>query len=84
MEYDSLKIRSKSLELENYSGYLPWIIRREIDLDNYQENLEKKGVYDNYKDELSESMMSSYKKHKEEFLLWIKSNPKYREFLIEK
>ena len=83
MEYDYLKIKSKAEELEKYPGYLPWIIQREIDLDNYHSNLEKKGLYDKFKDNLSESMMFSYKKHKEEFIRWINNNPEYSEFLIE-
>lgn len=83
MEYDYLKIKSKSKELESYPGYLPWIIQREIDLDNYHNNLEKKGLYNQLKDQLSESMMFSYKKHKEEFIHWINTNPEYSEFLIE-
>lgn len=83
MEYNQLKIRSKAKELEEYQGYLPWIIQREIDLDNYHNNLEKKGLYNQLKDQLSESMMLSYKKHKEEFIQWINKNPEYSEFLIE-
>ena len=83
MKYSHLKIKSKSKELEEYPGYLPWIIRREIDLENYYSHLEKYGLYDKFRDRLSESMMLSYVKHKEEFLGWIESNPEYSEFLIE-
>lgn len=83
MEYDCLKIKSKAKELETYSGYLPWIIIREIDFDNYYDQLEKKGLLDKFRDKLSESKMLSYKKHKEEFLLWINCNPEYSDFLIE-
>ena len=83
MEYDYLKIKSKANELEKHHGYLPWIIRREIDLDNYNDNLVKNGLYDKLKDRLSESKTLSYRKHKEEFLLWIKLNPEYSDFLIE-
>lgn len=83
MEYNQLKIKSKAKELEKYPGYLPWFIQREIDLDNYHNNLEKKGLYEKFKDKISESKMASYKKHKKEFIQWIKDNPKYSEFLIE-
>ena len=78
-----LKIKSKAKELETYSGYLPWIIQREIDLENYFNFLEKKGLYDKFKDRLSETRTASYQKHKEEFLQWISHNPEYQEFLIE-
>lgn len=84
MEYDYLKIKSKAKELEEYQGYLPWMIQREIDLENYFNYLEKKGLLDKFKDRLSESKMLSYEKHKEEFLQWIDSNPEYSEFLIER
>lgn len=83
MEYDCLKIKSKAKELEEHPGYLPWIIQREIDLENYFNHLERKGLYDGFKDQLAESMMLSYEKHKEEFIKWIHDNPKYSEFLIE-
>ena len=83
MEYDSLKIKSKVQELEEYPGYLPWIIQREIDLENYYNHLKKKGIYNKFKDKLSESKMASYKKHKEEFIQWVNNNPEYSEFLIK-
>ncbi len=83
MKYDYLKIKSKAKELEEYPGYLPWLIQREIDLENYFNFLEKKGLLDKFKNKLSQSMMLPYKKHKEEFIQWINHNPEYSEFLIE-
>lgn len=83
MKYSRLKIKSKSKELEEYPGYLPWIILREIDLENYSDFLEKLGLWDKFRDKLSESKMASYDKHKKEFIDWINNNPEYSDFLIE-
>lgn len=88
INYDAIKAKSK--ELEKYPDFLPTLIRLEIDEWKYMEFLDQQGLLDDGNGltselawKLSKSRKSRWKEQDEEFLIWIKEHPEFKEFLIE-
>ena len=91
MEINYDAIRAKRKELEKYPGFLPARILEEIDEWGYMEFLDQEGLLDagnGYASELAWKLSksrknSSIKDMDEEFLIWIKEHPEFKDFLIE-
>ncbi|MBQ2832253.1 hypothetical protein [Methanobrevibacter sp.] len=88
INYDAIKAKRK--ELEKYPGFLPVRILEEIDEFGYMEFLDQEGLLDDgngYASELAWKLSKSRKLHwkerDEEFLIWIKKHPEFKDFLIE-
>lgn len=88
INYDAIKARRK--ELEKYPGYLPMRFYMEISFDNHTMFLDQKGLLDDGNgypselcDKITKARKASLKDWDEEFLIWIKEHPEFKDFLIE-
>ena len=83
MKINYEKIKKDAVKLEKFPGYLPCIIRLEINEFNYLEFIEKEGLLDKLYNKLVESRKFSFSEMLDEFARWVNDNPEYKDFLIE-
>ncbi len=81
---DIKAIKKNKDKFQKFPGYLPALIRLEIDEWEYMEFLEKEGLLDDkLYNQLNKSRKSSYKEWIDEFPQWIKEHPEFEEFVFK-